>query len=186
MLRTARIEIRRQCGLEDARRNRAQLRRRALGAPTRFQPAHHRQPPARSALQLAVFSINDRFRAQRHRHIKISADFYTVEIRGRHANDRERMPVNGDRSPQYRPLAPVLSLPERIANRCPRRRAPRLVIFRGKQPSEDRLYSERLEKIAAHPQSLDVMYFPARRDIEKIRPPREHVGKSLLLRANLL
>ena len=135
------IELRRQRGLKQSRRNRAQLGCGTLDAPARFPPAHYREPPARTAFPLAVFSVDQRFAAQWSSYVEVPADFHAGEIRGRHTHYAKSVPVDGEGAVQHETLSAKFALPEGIADGNSGLAAFWLIVCWTEQAPERRLHS---------------------------------------------
>src|SRR5215472_13912678 len=180
------IELRRERGFEQARRNCPQLRRGALNAPAGLQSSENGEPPARRVLQLAVFSVDQQLAAQRCSHIEVSSDFHAREIGRRYADDSKRLPVNCESAIEHGTVAAVFVLPKGIADGHTRRTASWLIVFHVQQPPPRRPYAKRFEKLAADPQPLHVMHFATRRYVESVGAPCKDLREALLLFANLL
>jgi hypothetical protein len=135
---------------------------------------------------VAVLSIDPRFRAGWNRDIKAAADLYAEELGRCDAHDFHWTAVQRQLLPDRLRVSGELALPERIADHRSRRTASPPVIFIGNHAAHQRLDSQCLEKVAAHPQALRISRLAARGQIESRVAPSEDAGKRLLMIADLL
>src|SRR5713101_4460470 len=103
---------------------------------------------------VTVLAIDQRLRACRNGHIKIPAHFNTEEFGRRHSHNFKGTSIQRNPLPQHLRIAAKFTLPKRVADHRPGRATSWNVIIVADQPAHQWPYTERLEKLAAHPQAL--------------------------------
>src|SRR5207248_2017717 len=112
LFRAIAAPILRDRGSENFGRERFKPRRDLLWAEPRLGPADHTQPPVAAAVEAAVLSTDDCFRANRDVHVNGATDVDAEKSRPRDADDRELMPVERNRLFEHVCVSAVLPLPE--------------------------------------------------------------------------
>src|SRR5499426_3166979 len=154
--------------------------------PARFQTSHHRQPPTGSGGETIVIASDDRFGADRQRHIERPPDLQSEEARGRDPDDFKRPVVQRELAANDVRVSAVLALPEAVTDDHARRAASTLIVRRGEDAAQRRPDAQHVEKISTHPERPRGAYLTALREVEAVRAPGEDAGKCLLSISDLL
>src|SRR5262247_236703 len=154
--------------------------------PARFQTSHHRQPPTGSGGETIVIASDERFGADRQRHIERPPDLQSEEARGRDPDDFKRTVVQRDLAANDVRVSAVLALPEAMTDDHARRAASALVVRQGEDAAQRRPDAQHVEKISAHPEGPSGSYLAALREVEPVCAPGEDTGKRLLPISDLL
>src|SRR6266852_4454768 len=83
-------------------------------------------------------------------------------------------------------VASKLPLPEGMAQHHPRARASPRVVLGGECAANQRIHAEQAEEATADIEALGEPHLAAAGQVKPRRAPREHAGKRLLLRSNLV
>src|SRR6266852_4440787 len=128
--------------------------------PSRFQSAHHHQPPLGAGVRTVVFRATQAFGAERNGHVKFLAD--------------------------SRQISGVLALPERVTKHHARSAATGLIVRIDEDPTQRRLNPQRTEETAADLQPRRPARFSARAQVVLAGTPRKNAGKGLLTSTDLI
>src|SRR6185437_475063 len=165
--------------------NRIELRCSLGHRDVRLEPTHNAQPPnvrhiEHAAVAVDCCRVNRCLSANGKGDIEAASNNHSVEACRSDADDFQRMAVQAQLASDDAGIAAVLPLPERIADHSSWQPTAAIVVGPSEDASQNRLHTQSVESVSAHPKAICVAYLASRGKIELIRAPGKKIGKDLL------
>ena len=162
---------------EDAVEVRLKRRPGLFDGDARLQPAEHVHPAAPPVLHVVPVRRHLRLHQHRHAHARDVADVHAVEAGLRHADDGERVVVDGDRLPDDPRIGAESRAPVVVAQHGDRAAASLAIVVRCDDASHRGADAEHLEVRAGDELARHTLGLAVHADVHRDRTPGEQPGE---------